>query len=86
MSGSDPADLMVRWLREWLHLIQDEGFLVNAVRDVRLGQSTVAGEGLGERRDRGRHLVLREVKGITYHAAGIERDGDRWRARVILDV
>jgi SHS2 domain-containing protein len=33
-----------------------------------------------------RHPIERVVKAVTYHAMEVERAGDAWRARVILDL
>jgi len=41
----------------------------------------------GESADRDRHLLLAEVKAVTYHRLSVERTADGgWRATVLLDV
>ncbi len=80
------AELLVRWLKEWLYLQESEAFLVRGVRMKALSATRAAGEGWGERRDAGRHRIVREVKAVTYHQARVERRPDGWFAQVIVDV
>jgi protein archease len=41
----------------------------------------------GENADRDRHILLSEVKAVTYHRLAVERAADGgWRATVLLDV
>ncbi len=41
---------------------------------------------LGERYDPARHELAAEVKAITWHGLEVAREGEGWRARVILDL
>ncbi len=86
VEAPDRHDLLVRWLKEWLFLQNEEGFLVAEVKLERLSDTRVIGRGRGELRRSGRHPARREIKAVTYSGAAIERGGRNWRARLILDV
>jgi SHS2 domain-containing protein len=84
LEALDPGDRLVRWLNEIVHLAVAEGFLV--------GSAEVSLDGPGGLRAdlRGRARAfdgLRgEVKAVTYHGLRLDREGDRWRAVVVIDV
>lgn len=40
----------------------------------------------GETTAPGRHALLTEIKGVTFHGLRIERDGTGWQAQVLFDV
>jgi SHS2 domain-containing protein len=86
VTGRDSAELLVRWLKEWLYLHETERFLAAEVRMIELSGTRAVGEGVGELRDPVLHPAIREIKGVTYHQAAVERRGNLWCARVIFDV
>ena len=47
---------------------------------------SLAGKMIGEPFDPARHLTKVALKAVTYHQLEVERDGARWRARVIFDI
>ena len=84
--GVDTPGLLVSWLSEWLCLFDTEGFLGAAFQVDDIGGGQVGGTGWGETYEPGRHRLLTEVKGITYHRLEIRRLGKRLRARLVLDL
>ena len=84
--GVDTPGLLVSWLSEWLCLFDAEGFLGAAFQVDDIGAGRVRGTGWGETYAPGKHRLLTEVKGITYHQLEIRRQGKRFRARLILDL
>jgi len=86
VEGEDLPDLMVRWLSEILYLFNGEHILVSTIEigsisPTRL-QSTLSGVSL----KKGRHEILREIKGVTYHQIVVEETADGWETRVIFDI
>lgn len=86
VSGADPADLLVNFLREALYAWNGDRFLIKAclVREV----SPLRFRALlrGEPFDPSRHQIRQEIKAVTYHQASVQKAGDRWVARVVFDV
>lgn len=86
VEGTDPVDLMVKWLSElnFLHVTQHvlfSKFTIDELTDTRLA-ATVWGEPI----DPDRHTVYTEVKAITYHQLEIEETDDGWRVQIIFDM
>jgi SHS2 domain-containing protein len=77
-------------LTEALYRFDTEGFVAAD------GEAGVAGEPAGpwqltaqlwgERADRGRHTLCREVKAVTYHRLSVSHTDDGWRATILLDL
>lgn len=86
VSGSDYADLMVRWLSEILYLFQGEKRIVNAIRiqDIRPYQLTAQIETMAF--DPTLHEILYEIKAVTYHQIEVIQKDKQWQARVIFDI
>jgi len=89
VTADDRELLLIEWLEELVYYLDAE-LLVFSRADVELRD---AGGGLvltatlhGETYDPERHPAKGAVKGVTYHGLEVRRDGERWRARVILDV
>lgn len=85
LDGDEPdiAALLVRWLRELLYLQEVAGFVY---RDATFRRLDGSGLRASVRPDPDPSRQIRELKGVTYHGLEVERDGDRWRARVIFDI
>jgi SHS2 domain-containing protein len=81
LTAPEPALLLVDWLNELVFLAEVEGFVPErlAVIDLLDGRlhATVAG-----RRASPRHLV----KAVTLSKLELDREGEMWHGRVILDV
>lgn len=85
-AGHDPEERLQATLSELLYLQDVEGWLF-----CRFPQVEVAGERVrllarGERLDPARHVILRQVKAVTFHGLEVKRTGDRLRAQVIFDL
>ena len=89
LAADDRELLLVEWLEELLYLLDAESMLFGRAEvTVDEGEGTVMLEATlhGEPFDPERHEQKVAVKGITYHGLEVRRDGERWRARVILDI
>jgi SHS2 domain-containing protein len=80
LEALDPEDRLVRWLNEVIYLAVSEGFLTREA-DVRLEGAGLSADLAGER-----GTVATELKSVTYHDLRLAADGDRWRARFVVDV
>jgi SHS2 domain-containing protein len=80
-SAADDAALLAEWLGELIYLAETDDFVPERVDslDVRGAELTATVAGY---RGRPAHLV----KAVTYHGLELRRDGEQWRARVVLDV
>lgn len=80
--------LLVAWLRELLHRSTAER-VVPEVEEVRIHDGREGDPRRLDARLAWRPWAdgpVREIKGVTYHELRVERRGDRWHARVVLDV
>jgi len=86
VSGEEPADLLVNFLREILYGWNGDGFLMKSclIREVKPKRLKALLR--GETFDPARHRIQQEIKAVTYHQASVEKMGDGWVARVIFDV
>jgi len=86
LEGDDPGDLMVHWLNTTLL----EGGLAGAVwtaAEVRaLTPRRVEALLRGPRRDRARHVFLREVKAVSHHDLALDLTPGACRCRMVLDL
>jgi len=84
-TGADPSQTAVAALRELLFRFATERVIAGAVEVLRLDERGAALRvGFG-RYDPARHEGA-DVKAVTYHLARFGREGDRWRAQVLLDI
>ncbi len=84
--GGDLPSLLVAWLNELLYRCETEEWAPSDVRMVTVEGGRASGELTGEPAEAGRHRFKGVVKAATYHLLECQKDGDRWRARVVFDV
>ncbi len=84
--GADTEELLVAWLNEILYLFDAEGMLFRRFEIEHLNGRSIRGTAYGEKADPSRHEIKAQVKAATYHQLKIERDGDGFHGRVILDL
>jgi SHS2 domain-containing protein len=86
VSGEDPADLLVNFLREILYAWNGDRFLMKSclVREVKPQRLSALLR--GETYDPARHRIKQEIKAVTYHQASVEKTAAGWKARVVFDV
>ncbi len=81
--------LLHRFLEELVFLEDARGLLLRVAQievTRRDGAWRLRARLSGERADPARHALLADVKAVTWHGFRLARDGDRWRAWVLLDV
>lgn len=86
LEGADLQELLFKWLNELIYILDARSLLLSRFAVERIGEDGLEATVLGERVDPGRHEIREEIKAATYHEMVVENRGDRWFARVILDV
>jgi SHS2 domain-containing protein len=81
IEGGDHARLLAGWLEELAFLAETDGFVPDRAEEVELAPAGVTARVLGHR-GAPPHLI----KAVTLHRLAFEREGDGWRACVVLDV
>ena len=80
--------LLIDWLSE-LVFLKDSESLLFSVFDVNIKKNDVyvlKGAAKGEKIDREKHRIRSDVKAVTYHLLEVKKTGDKWVARVVLDI
>jgi len=85
LEAGTAEDLFLDWLTELLFLFETEHLLLRDF-DVKIEGMRLEARARGERLDRGRHRLAREIKAVTYHGLRVEEQGEGWLAEVILDI
>lgn len=86
LAAEDLEALFVQWLRELLYLFYGRKRLFCAFEITKLKDTFLAVTCRGERYDPRRHVLLSEIKAITYHELAITRVDSGWMAQAIFDV
>ncbi|WP_319521799.1 archease [uncultured Desulfosarcina sp.] len=86
VTGDDPADLMVNFLRELLYLWTGKEKLVKMVSISEVSDTALAAHIAVANYDARRHTLLNEIKAVTYHQISVEPVEDGWQATVVFDI
>ena len=86
VAGADAVDLMIVWLHEVLLRVDARKRAFADVRVTEVSDTRLVAELAGEPFDLSRHKRRREIKGVTYHAAVVEKTESGWMAEVLFDV
>ena len=84
-----PTDQDVYLLFDWLNRLLyffDSDHLVFGKFAATFDATGFHGEACGEPLDEPRHVLLHEVKAITYHELKVEESADGWMAELIVDI
>jgi len=86
VSGEDLSDLMVRWLGEILYLLQGESKVVMDIDIDSITETRLEGTLLVDPFNPKQHVVITEIKAVTYHQIEVGRRGYGWEATVVFDL
>jgi SHS2 domain-containing protein len=86
VQAESDEQLLVTWLTELLFLFETELWLFSRFEIETVEDGVLKAEAWGERLDPARHPVDREVKAVTYHRLGLEREKDRFRTTIVFDL
>ena len=81
----DPEFLLFDWLKTLLYWFDSEHLLFGKF-EVQITDVGLTGTAWGEPADPQRHVLLHEVKAITYHELKVEQTDAGWLAEVIVDI
>lgn len=81
VAAGDRAALLVEWMSELVFLAEVEAFVPERVVAIELERESVRAIVAGRR-----GVPRQLVKAVTYHGLSFVREGDVWRAAVVLDV
>jgi len=85
IAGADREYLLFDWLKDLLYRFDSEHMLLGRFA-VTVRDDGLSGTAWGEPLDPARHVLLHEVKAITYHELKVEQTDDGWLAEVIVDI
>jgi SHS2 domain-containing protein len=86
LQAADGAALLVRWLNELIYELEVERLIFAEFSLVTEGATKLKAVCWGERIDRERHKLKREIKAATYHNLHILKEKDVYSASVIFDI
>jgi SHS2 domain-containing protein len=86
ITGDDPADLMVNYLRELLFLWTGNEKLVTMVDILQISDTVISARVSTGRYQPQQHTILHEIKAVTYHQIEVSQARDGWQAMVVFDV
>jgi len=86
VSGIDWPDLMVNWLRELLYLWTGRELLVVGVEIDKLVEFSLAATVGTVTYNPKHHMILSEIKAVTYHGIDVSHRPLGWEATIIFDI
>jgi len=86
VTGEDPADLLVNFLRELLFLWTGNEKLVKMIDVLHISDTAISARVSTDRYRPERHEILHEIKAVTYHQIDVGHKTDGWEATVVFDV
>lgn len=86
IDGEDYPSLLVNWLSELLYLFDADEFVAGSIEVETIAPARIRAWLRGETRDPARHRWKLIVKAVTYHGLEVKNTGERWEARVFLDI
>ena len=84
--GTDPDQLLVKWLSEILYLYDGQGFAGKKFLVHTLGNENLEASVWGEIFSQEKHQTRLDVKAVTYHQLLLEQKPEGARVRVYLDI
>ena len=86
LDGEDLADLMVRWLGEILYLFEADQKIVSDISILKVSRTHLEAALTVAVFQPDHHVILNEIKAVTYHQIEVTQKPEGWIARVIFDV
>jgi SHS2 domain-containing protein len=86
LKGTDPENLLVRWLSEVIYLYDGEDFLISDVTIDRFDHGELEATLAGEKMIESKHKMRMDVKAITYHQLKVDATPEGVLLRVFLDI
>ena len=84
---ADDVELLFKeWLSALLYYFAAKGVVFRRFEIEEISERRVRATCHGERYSEKRHRLKTDLKAVTYHQLSVRREGESWRARVIVDV
>ncbi|MDH4269541.1 MAG: archease [Dehalococcoidia bacterium] len=86
VSSEDRDSLLVEWLNELIYFFDANHILFNRFDIESLTHNELKATCHGEGFDPMKHKIKRGVKAATYHMLKLDKNGDGYKAQIILDI
>jgi SHS2 domain-containing protein len=86
VSSEDTDSLLVEWLNELIYFFDAKHLLFNRCDIESLTDNELNATCHGEGFDPMKHKIRRGVKAATYHMLKLDKNGEGYKAQVILDI
>lgn len=86
VNAEDRDGLLVEWLNELIYILDVKRILFRRFDIDRLTPNRLEARCYGECFDATKHKIKAGVKAATYHMLKLDRNGDGYRAQVLLDI
>ena len=93
VEGENGEELLLRWLREILFLMEEGGMVFSKIEVKKdnfshknLYKYFIYAVLKGEKIDLSRHDICTEIKAVTRHGFFMKRNGLLWEAKILFDV
>jgi SHS2 domain-containing protein len=87
LSSDDLDRLLYDFLTELIVMKDVDSLLFSEIHvNVSSAGTELAAEVRGEPIDRIRHVLRNDVKAVTMHMFGVQQEGEKWKATVVLDI
>ena len=84
--SEDRDSLLVEWLNELIYLFDVKHILFSRFEINSLTHNELKATCYGEDFDPMKHKIKTEVKAATYHMLKLDKNGDSYKAQIILDI
>lgn len=93
IEGENGEELLLKWLREILFLMEEGGMVFSKIEVIRDNFSHknsykyfIYAALKGEKINLSRHDICTEIKAVTRHGFFLKRNGPLWEAKILFDV
>ena len=86
VEAADIELLLREWLGELLYYSISRHFLFKSCQIEQFCEQKLIASASGEPFNPPKHILKREIKSVTYHELQIKNQGNRWKARFVLDI
>jgi len=85
IEGENPEELLVNWLNELIYWFEVQKILFADFNFEKLVKGQMKVTAHGEEFSPQKHILKDKPKAATYHLLNVEKNADRYIARVVLD-
>ncbi len=86
IASADKESLLVDWLGEILYQVTVKKTLLSKFNVHKVGRFFLEASAYGERIDRKRHHIFKEIKAVTYHDLKIRKNAKGYAVKIVFDI